>query len=58
MLLLVKRIRRISRLKFVERFLKFNFKPLDHVQLGEKLDLIEFERATKVAGSKFYYLKK
>ncbi|MBN2618320.1 MAG: serine--tRNA ligase [Spirochaetales bacterium] len=35
----------------------FNFKPLDHVQLGEKLDLIEFERATKVSGSKFYFLK-
>ena len=36
---------------------KFNFKALDHVQLGEKLDLIEFERATKVSGPKFYYLK-
>lgn len=35
----------------------FDFKPLDHVQLGEKLDLIEFERATKVSGPKFYYLK-
>ncbi len=36
---------------------EFNFKPLDHVQLGEKLDLIEFERATKVSGPKFYFLK-
>ncbi len=35
----------------------FDFKALDHVQLGEKLDLIEFERATKVSGPKFYYLK-
>ncbi len=35
----------------------FDFKALDHVQLGESLDLIEFERATKVAGPKFYYLK-
>jgi len=35
----------------------FNYKPLDHVEIGEKLDLIEFERATKVAGPKFYYLK-
>ena len=35
----------------------FNYKALDHVQIGEKLDLIEFERATKVAGPKFYYLK-
>lgn len=36
---------------------KFNFQPLDHVQLGEKLDLIDFNRATKVSGTKFYYLK-
>lgn len=36
---------------------KFDFTPLDHVQLGEKLDLIDFDRATKVSGAKFYYLK-
>lgn len=36
---------------------KFNFKPLDHVELGEKLDIIDFESATKVSGQKFYYLK-
>lgn len=36
---------------------EFDFKQLDHVQIGEKLDLIEFERATKVSGPKFYYLK-
>ncbi len=36
---------------------KFNFEPLDHVELAEKLDLIDFDRATKVAGAKFYYLK-
>jgi len=36
---------------------KFTFKPLDHIQLAEKLDLIDFERATKVSGTKFYYLK-
>ncbi|MDR1931956.1 MAG: serine--tRNA ligase [Spirochaetales bacterium] len=35
----------------------FSFKPLDHVQLGEKLDLIDFDTATKVSGTKFYYLK-
>lgn len=35
----------------------FDFKPLDHVKLAEKLDLIDFERATKVSGAKFYYLK-
>jgi seryl-tRNA synthetase len=36
---------------------KFNFEPLDHVELAEKLDLIDFARATKVSGAKFYYLK-
>ncbi|MDX9913667.1 MAG: serine--tRNA ligase [Candidatus Moranbacteria bacterium] len=36
---------------------KFNFEPKDHVELAELNDLIEFERATKVSGAKFYYLK-
>lgn len=36
---------------------QFNFEPKDHVELAEKLDLIDFERATKIAGAKFYYLK-
>lgn len=36
---------------------KFEFKPKDHVELMEALDLIDFERGTKVSGPKFYYLK-
>jgi seryl-tRNA synthetase len=36
---------------------KFGFEPQDHVTLAEKLDLIDFERAAKVSGAKFYYLK-
>jgi len=36
---------------------KFDFKALDHVELAEKHDLIDFDRATKVSGAKFYYLK-
>lgn len=35
---------------------KFNFTPLDHVQLGKTLDILDFESGAKVAGSKFYYL--
>ncbi|MGX8685969.1 MAG: serine--tRNA ligase, partial [Spirochaetales bacterium] len=35
--------------KYVGKPPVFNFKPLDHVQLGEKLDLIDFDTATKVA---------
>ncbi len=36
---------------------KLGFPALDHVQLGEKLDVIDFEAGTKVAGTKFYFLK-
>jgi seryl-tRNA synthetase len=36
---------------------KFDFSPKDHVQLGEELDLVDFDRGTKVSGPKFYYLK-
>lgn len=32
-------------------------KPKSHVELAESLDLIDFERASKVTGAKFYYLK-
>ncbi|GMO22631.1 MAG: serine--tRNA ligase [Termitinemataceae bacterium] len=35
----------------------FNFKPKDHVVLGQELDIIDFDTATKVSGTKFYYLK-
>lgn len=35
----------------------FDFKALDHVALAKKLDLIDFERGAKVAGTDFYYLK-
>lgn len=35
----------------------FDFTPKDHVVLAEELDLIDFDRATKVSGAKFYYLK-
>jgi seryl-tRNA synthetase len=36
---------------------RFDFKPADHVQLGQDLDIIDFDSATKVSGTKFYYLK-
>ena len=36
---------------------QFLFPALDHVQLGEKLDIIDFEAGTKVSGTKFYFLK-
>jgi len=36
---------------------KPEFKALDHEELGRKLDLIDFEAGSEVAGAKFYYLK-
>ncbi len=36
---------------------EFDFKPRTHVELGERLDLIDFEGGTRVAGQKFYFLK-
>jgi seryl-tRNA synthetase len=36
---------------------QFPFKPLDHIDLATKLDLVDLERAARVAGARFYYLK-
>lgn len=35
----------------------FDFAPADHLTLGTKLDIIDFDTAAKVTGSKFYYLR-
>lgn len=35
----------------------FDFEPLDHIQLGEKLDIIDVPRGVKLAGSRNYILK-
>jgi seryl-tRNA synthetase len=36
---------------------EFDFKINDHIDISEKLGLVDLERAAKVAGSRFYYLK-
>jgi len=36
---------------------KFDFKPKNHLELAENLGLIDTERAAKVSGHGFYYLK-
>lgn len=36
---------------------KFDFKPVDHVVLGERLGMIDLEAGSKVAGHGFYFLK-
>lgn len=35
----------------------FSFKPKEHWEIAEDLDIIDFKRGTKVAGSGFYCLK-
>jgi len=36
---------------------KLDFKPLTHWELGEKLDIIDFDRGVKITGTGFYVLK-
>ena len=35
----------------------FDFTPKNHIQLGKDLDLIDFERGTKISGFRGYFLK-
>ena len=44
-------------IKFFGKPPVFNFTPLDHMELGKRLNLVDFEAGAKVAGSKFYFLK-
>jgi seryl-tRNA synthetase len=36
---------------------EFNFKPKDHIELAESLDIVDFERGAKTSGYRGYYLK-
>lgn len=36
---------------------KFDFTPKDHVDIATALDLVDLERAAKVSGARFYFLK-
>ena len=36
---------------------QFSFKPLSHYEIGKKLDLMDFDTATKTSGSRFVFLK-
>ncbi len=44
-------------IKTVGEIKKFDFKALDHLDLGEKLDIIDVKSAAKVSGARFAYLK-
>ena len=45
-------------IKKVGQIKTFDFKPLSHDEIGENLDLIDFETATELSGSRFSILKK
>ena len=40
-------------IKVVGKRREFDFKPLNHIELGEKLGIFDFERGTKLAGAGF-----
>ncbi|MBM3968853.1 MAG: serine--tRNA ligase [Planctomycetes bacterium] len=44
-------------LRIVGEIKKYDFKPLDHVALAEKHDLIDLEAGARVTGHGFYFLK-
>ncbi|MDD2482758.1 MAG: serine--tRNA ligase [Candidatus Shapirobacteria bacterium] len=43
--------------KTVGEIPKFDFQPLDHADLGEKLDIIDVKKAAQISGSRFGYFK-
>ncbi len=43
--------------KTVGEIKKFSFKAKEHIELGEALDIIDFERAAKTTGARFTFLK-
>ncbi|MEA3292986.1 MAG: serine--tRNA ligase [Patescibacteria group bacterium] len=45
-------------LKKIGKPKKFNFKPLDHLDIGEKLGIIDVKRAVKISGTRFGFLEK
>ena len=44
-------------IKKVGEIRKFDFEPLDHVELGKALDIIDIDRGVKLAGTRNYCLK-
>ncbi len=44
-------------IKNVGKQTKFDFVPKDHLEIGENLDIIDVQRASKVSGTRFGYLK-
>ena len=41
----------------MEKFQTFDFKPKSHYELGENLNMLDFDLATKTTGSRFVFVK-
>ena len=54
---LAKMILKMWLFKTVGKIPKFDFQPLDHSDLGEKLDIIDIKKAAQISGSRFGYFK-
>jgi len=46
-----------KKIKNVGEMPKFKFNPLSHYELGKKLNLMDFDTATKTSGTRFVFLK-
>ena len=44
-------------IKKIGEITKFSFKPQSHYEIGKKLNLMDFDQATKTSGSRFVFLK-
>lgn len=44
-------------IKTIGKIPKFDFQPLDHADLGEKLDIIDIKKAAQISGSRFGFFK-
>ena len=44
-------------IKKVGEITKFEFKPIPHYEIGKKLNLMDFDTATKTSGARFVFLK-
>ncbi len=44
-------------IRTIDKPIKYDFVPLPHWELGEKLGIIDFEAGTRISGSRFYVLK-
>lgn len=44
-------------LEIVGKIPTFKFTPKDHVEITQKLDWLDFEKASRITGNKFYYIQ-